>query len=212
MGVRVKSKRAVREALIWTLVVIAGYVGFSHFATLYESGQRWAAQAGLLAAGEAERSRESPAAAFTAAPVPAKDLRGTIIGEALPRTRERKRQVSLEANAFGHFHVHAEVSGKPVEFMTDTGATYVALSYETAIGLGFAPRDLRFTGRSATANGMARVAAVTLDALRVGDILMRDVQAVVAEPGRMSQNLLGMSFIGRLTGFELSGTRLVMTE
>lgn len=212
MRLRLKPKRAVGEVLIWVLVVGAGYAAFSHFESVYQAGREFAARSGVVASADAPAPSGRPAEVFVVSPVPARDLRGTIAEPLAPKGVEKKRQVALQANPFGHFHVHAEVGGKPVEFMTDTGATYVALSYETAIDLGFNPGDLRFTGRSATANGMARVAAVTLDALRIGDILMRDVQAVVAEPGRMTQNLLGMSFVGRLTGFELSGTRLVMTE
>ena len=96
--------------------------------------------------------------------------------------------------------------------MTDTGATYVALSYETAVKLGISPASLKFSGRSTTANGVAKVASVVLDAVGVEGITIRNVQAVIAEPGRMSQNLLGMSFISKLSGFDLTGGRLVMTQ
>jgi aspartyl protease family protein len=118
----------------------------------------------------------------------------------------------LSANDYGHFHAVAQIRGQQVEFMTDTGATYVALSYETAQKLGLAPQNLRFNGRSTTANGVARVASVILDTIRIGDITVKDVQAVIAEPGRMTQNLLGMSFIKQLSGFELNGARLTMIE
>jgi len=47
--------------------------------------------------------------------------------------------------------------------MTDTGATYVALSYETAQKLGLVQQSLRFNGRSTTANGIARVASIVLE-------------------------------------------------
>ncbi len=96
--------------------------------------------------------------------------------------------------------------------MTDTGATYVALSYEAAQKLGLAPQNLRFNGRSTTANGVARVASIVLNSIKIGDIAVKDVQAVIAEPGRMTQNLLGMSFIRQLSGFELNGARLTMIE
>ena len=122
------------------------------------------------------------------------------------------RRVVLSANDYGHFHAVAQIKGQQVEFMTDTGATYVALSYETAQKLGLAPQNLRFNGRSTTANGVARVASIVLDTVRIGDITVKDVQAVIAEPGRMTQNLLGMSFIRQLSGFELSGARLTMIE
>jgi len=56
------------------------------------------------------------------------------------------------------------------------------------------------------------VAPVTLDAIRIGDIEIRNVAAVVAEAGKMNQNLLGMSFIKMLSKFELRGDRLVLIQ
>ncbi len=96
--------------------------------------------------------------------------------------------------------------------MADTGATYVALSYESAKSLGLLQAGVIFSGRSATANGVAKVALVTIDAIRIGDITVRNVQAVVAEPGRMTQNLLGMSFIKQLSNFEMKGAKLVLRQ
>lgn len=122
------------------------------------------------------------------------------------------RSVTLQSNAYGHFIVEAEINGGKVELLTDTGATYVALNYQTALQIGFTPQTLHFTSRSTTANGIARVAPVTLEYVRIGAIVLRDVKAVVAEPGKMTQNLLGMSFINRLGGFELSGGKLVMLQ
>ena len=122
------------------------------------------------------------------------------------------RKVTLASNAHGHHIVQAEINRAKVELLTDTGATYVALNYETALQLGLSESSLRFTSRSSTANGIARVAPVTLDYIRIGSIVLHDVKAVIAEPGKMTQNLLGMSFISRLAGFELSGGRLNMEQ
>ncbi len=135
-------------------------------------------------------------------------LRGTISAS---QEQPSSRKVLLTANDYGHFLARAQINGQQVEFMTDTGATYVALSYETAQKLGLA-QNLHFTGRSTTANGVARVASVVLDTIRIGDITVKDVQAVIAEPGRMTQNLLGMSFIKHLAGFELNGGKLTLIQ
>jgi aspartyl protease family protein len=140
------------------------------------------------------------------------DLRSSVIDLDSGRDKSALRSVTLKANAYGHYIVEAEINGGKVELLTDTGATYVALNYQTALQIGFTPQTLQFTSRSTTANGIARVAPVNLDFLRVGGIVLRDVKAVVAEPGKMTQNLLGMSFINRLSGFELSGGRLVMLQ
>jgi aspartyl protease family protein len=204
----------MREVILWIVVVGAGYGSFRTFENAFDSAKDF------LAMAEGNRKPPRVQKTLTSSPISlagfrienaAQGFRGSITQPLTPASSGR-RSVTIEANAYGHFHVNAEVAGKPIEFMTDTGATYVALSYEAALKLGIRPGALRFDGRSTTANGVARVASVTLDAVRIGDIVVRDVQAVVAEPGRMAQNLLGMSFIGRLSGFELTGTRLVMTE
>jgi aspartyl protease family protein len=88
----------------------------------------------------------------------------------------------------------------------------VVLTYEDAQRLGLSPRNLDFSARVSTANGISRVAPVTLDRVRVEDIVVRDVPAAVAESGALAVNLLGMSFLGRLSRFELAGSELILTE
>jgi aspartyl protease family protein len=210
MGSRSLERWMLKEILIWVSVFAAGYVTFLSFEPLYEGMKRAAARTGYAHVFDFDSNGPGQPAWKTklgsAFPLP---LRGTLPpGQA----GASPRKVILSANAYGHFNTQAEINGQEVEFMTDTGATYVALSYEAALKLGLATANLRFTGRSTTANGVARVASVILDSVRIGEITVRNVQAVIAEPGRMSQNLLGMSFIGRLSGFELAGSKLVMTE
>ena len=123
-----------------------------------------------------------------------------------------ERKVTLQANALGHFSVTADINGMPVEMMADTGATYVALTFRTALSLGLQPSELPFTKQTDTANGVTAVAPIMLDEVRIGDIVVRRVEAVVTAPGRLRQNLLGMSFINRLSRFEMSGRRLTLSQ
>ncbi len=104
----------------------------------------------------------------------------------------------LKADQRGHFVFGAAINDRPATFMADTGATLVVLTYEDAARLGLSPQGLDFSGRVETANGVSRVAPVTLDRVRVEDITVRDVPALVAERGALATNLLGMSFLGRL--------------
>jgi clan AA aspartic protease (TIGR02281 family) len=202
------EKWALKELLIWIFAVTAGYVTFFSFEPLFENVKNVASHVGLTRLFDRDATAQSRfnTKLVTASSLP---LRGTL---PVSQTEQSAKKVVLSANAYGHFHAQAQINGQQVEFMTDTGATYVALSYETAVKLGVVSNNLRFTGRSTTANGVARVASAVLDTVRIGDITVNDVQAVVAEPGKMSQNLLGMSFIGRLSGFELTGSKLTMTE
>ena len=93
------------------------------------------------------------------------------------------RIVEIRAGAHGHYHASAEINGRPVDVMVDTGASIVALTYEDAQRAGVYVRDSDYTQRVSTANGLARVAPVMLDRVSIGDITVRNVPAAVTEPG-----------------------------
>lgn len=120
--------------------------------------------------------------------------------------------VEIKANRNGHFNTEAEINGRGIEVMIDTGATTVALSYEDAERAGLYLNDKDFTQAVSTANGIARIAPVTLDRVSIGDITVRNVPAAVAEPGRLRTSLLGMSFLSRLSRFDMRSDMLVLQE
>ena len=196
--------------MVWTAAIVGGVMTFHYFEPLYDRIQQAAIQGGYVRVLGFDFGAAAVPQFDTRVSTVAPPFRGTIAaaqGKAAPA----RKTVVLNANTYGHFQAVAEINGQQVEFMTDTGATYVALSYETAQKLGLT-QNLRFTGRSTTANGVARVASLEIAEVRVGEIAVKSVQAVVAEPGRMTQNLLGMSFIRQLSGFELNGSTLTMRE
>ena len=134
-------------------------------------------------------------------------------GEALPAPRTSGgRTVELKAGAHGHFFSRIYVNGRAVQAMVDTGASIVALTYEDARDAGVHIRDGDYTHRVSTANGVARVALVTLDSVAIEDIVVHDVRAAVAEPGKLTKTLLGMSFLGQLRRAEMSRGVLVLEE
>ena len=94
--------------------------------------------------------------------------------------------------------------------LVDTGASFVALSHEDAAMLGLKVSQKDFTRRSSTANGVVETAPVRIKEIRIGDIAVRDVEAVVLPPRALSTSLLGMSFLKRLEGFEVAKGRLVL--
>ncbi len=102
----------------------------------------------------------------------------------------------------GHFHIEAEVNGRPVRFLVDTGATDIVLTLDVARTLGFDPRRLDFSKTYHTANGTVRGAPVFLRSLRVGELHLNDVPASV-NAGRMNGSLLGMRFFNRLPGYRV---------
>lgn len=118
--------------------------------------------------------------------------------------------ITLNADLRGHFVAHPTVDGLRVRMLVDTGASFVALSHEDAkkAGIRVEPRD--FTIRVSTANGITSAAPVRIRELRVGDITVRNVDAVVTQQGALGTSLLGMSFLKRIGGFEVSAGRLTL--
>jgi aspartyl protease family protein len=110
--------------------------------------------------------------------------------------------LSYRADRSGHFFVDAVVNGTPVHFLVDTGATLVALSPEDALAIGMSRGALSYTEKVSTAHGEARVARTTLREVRVNQLSIEEVPAVVMEqPSGVS--LLGMSFLSRLGGYSI---------
>jgi aspartyl protease family protein len=120
--------------------------------------------------------------------------------------------VELRANRSGHFEATFEINGRPIEALIDTGATLVVLRYEDAQQTGISPRAQDFNVPVQTANGRAKVALVNLDRISIGSIQVRDVKAAVAERGALQTNLLGMSFLQRLKGYEFNSGRLTLKD
>jgi len=134
------------------------------------------------------------------------------IAVATEEPSKRDRVVEIRADQRGHFQTTAYINGRAVEVLVDTGATIVAMPYEDAEAAGIYLRDSDFTQRVSTANGIARVAAVTIDTLTIDDITVRNVRAAVAERGKLTTTLLGMSFLGRLSKAEMTRGVLVLKE
>lgn len=105
------------------------------------------------------------------------------------------REIVLSAGPGGHFTPGGAINGRPVRFMVDTGATLVALGRDEATRLGLDLSGAR-AGISQTANGPVPVQVVVLDRVRVGEVEVTQVGAVVM-PQPMPYVLLGNSFLAR---------------
>jgi aspartyl protease family protein len=121
------------------------------------------------------------------------------------------RTVRLEGDRNGHFHVDVRVDGRSVEFVVDTGASKVVLRESAAARLGIFPRPSEYTGRSSTANGVARYAPVRLNRVEIDGITVFDVDAAVMPDSALNVNLLGMTFLSRVK-FAHDHGRLVLEQ
>jgi len=115
-------------------------------------------------------------------------------------------KITLTAGSGGHFTAQGSINGRAVQFMVDTGATVVGLSLAEAerVGLNYkAGTPVRMN----TANGITQGWRVKLGSVRVGDVEVYEVDAVVT-PQHMPYVLLGNSF---LTRFQMRRDNDLMT-
>lgn len=120
------------------------------------------------------------------------------------------RVLTVNADYRGHYLVHPSIDNYRVKMMVDTGASLVALTDADARALGIRPDRAAYSVELGTANGMVRGARAMLREVRLGDISVRDVEAIVLPAGALSISLLGMSFLRRLRGYEVQGGRMVL--
>jgi aspartyl protease family protein len=114
--------------------------------------------------------------------------------------------IVLTAGTGGHFVALGAINGRAVEMIVDTGASVVALSQGEADRLGIKYREgVRLM--ASTANGQVPAHRVMLASVRVGDVQVREVEALVV-PSQMPYVLLGNSF---LTRFQMKRENDVMT-
>lgn len=174
-----------QRPVIWALAM-AGLVllGALHY------GPRLAQSNGLAGPADApERSR--PAAASRPSSAEAATL-------------------TVAANYSGHYIVHPMVDNYRIQMMVDTGATLVALTSRDARALGIQLDRSDYQARLSTANGIVRAARVNLREIRLGGILVRNVEAAVLPEGALGMSLLGTSFLGKLRGYEVQTGRMVL--
>ena len=121
-------------------------------------------------------------------------------------------RIAVVRSERGGFTLRAEVDGVAIDFLIDSGASTVVLSAGDAARLGAGATGLRYTVPVATANGRGYAAPLSIGEIRVGDIVVKDLPALVARPGALRQSLLGMNFLDRLSGWEVSGDRLILSR
>lgn len=117
--------------------------------------------------------------------------------------------VTLKADGRGHFMAQGQINGGMIRMLLDTGATMIALSAADALRLGIDYKKGQ-PGMVNTANGAAPVYRVILNTVKVGDIELNQVEAVVQEVG-LPFALLGMTFLNR-TEMRREGEQMTLTK
>jgi aspartyl protease family protein len=140
-----------------------------------------------------------------------RDISNRMLTELLPgRAFTRGRIVEIARGRAGDFGISAQINGARIPMALDTGASAVVLTQDAAKAAGLPLEVLNYDVNVDTANGRTRAASVTLDRVGIGGIVERSVPALIAQPGQLRTNLLGMSFLNRLESWEVRGDRLIM--
>lgn len=119
------------------------------------------------------------------------------------------KELRVKMSSDGHFWVLASINGVKRRMLIDSGATVTALSEATAraadieAGTGLAPVVLR------TANGSTPAKTGSINELRVGNIVARNLKIVTA-PGLGGLDVLGMNFLSKLQSWRVEGRTLVL--
>jgi aspartyl protease family protein len=140
-----------------------------------------------------------------------------VVGELLPGTAMTVEQssgglteVRIRKRLNGHFTAKVRVNGKPISMIVDTGASSIVLTPEDAEKAGIDTKALTYRVPVLTANGRAMAARIRLDKVAIGPLDRKEVDALVAQPGALTESLLGMSFLSRLRSYEFSGDFLTL--
>tara|TARA_B100001179_G_C18590642_1_gene404505 strand:- start:1084 stop:1593 length:510 start_codon:yes stop_codon:yes gene_type:complete len=121
------------------------------------------------------------------------------------------RATALRMENDGHYWADAQLEGKRVKLMVDTGASMIALSRRDAERMGHKIEDLDFKYEVRTAGGMTQGAYILIDEVVIGNVKVKDVDALVIATG-LETSLLGMSFLKKLSSFEFRKNSLIIRQ
>ena len=121
--------------------------------------------------------------------------------------------IAFYAGQNGHFNITVLVNNTTdIDFMLDTGASVVSLTYKDAKKIGVDVDNLTFNIPSNTANGISWGAKIMLDSMQIGPIMVHNIPARVSQENALDISLLGMSFLRELKQFNIQENKLTMTN
>lgn len=135
-----------------------------------------------------------------------------VTPESLPVISSHQiRTASLRKEGDGHYWAAARVNDVPVKFLVDTGASLVALSKRDARRIGIDTDNLDRNAEVRTAAGRVKAATTVLDKITIDGVTVKNVSAVIIDEG-LEHSLLGMSFLNRLEGWDVTAQAIIIHE
>ncbi|MFL6846143.1 MAG: TIGR02281 family clan AA aspartic protease [Allosphingosinicella sp.] len=118
-------------------------------------------------------------------------------------------EVRIRMARDGHFWANVTINGVPRRLLIDSGATVTALSERTAAAAGVEGSVAPVPVVLQTANGMAPARTGSVDELRLGNIVARDLKVVVS-PAFGNMEVIGMNFLSKLASWRVEGRTLIL--
>jgi aspartyl protease family protein len=116
-----------------------------------------------------------------------------------------KREISVPVNRASQYMTTAQINGRRVPVLIDTGANMIAMSSVVARQIGIDYPTGKPTGRVTTASGTMPAYPVRLDSVDVGGIRANSIDAVIIEGEYPVVTLLGMTYLKHVTLREENG-------
>ena len=156
-----------------------------------------------IAAAQGLRLFVAPRAVASSTQAPA------VEAAAAPEAQAPGQAAQVSKSADGHYWAEANVNGRWIRLLVDTGASAVALTAIDAQRLGIDLDSLDYSHPVNTAGGRTLAAQIRLDEVTVAGARVKNVDALVVRDG-LTTSLLGMTYLGRLSRFEATKTALIL--
>ncbi len=118
-------------------------------------------------------------------------------------------EVRLGRAPDSHFYADADVDGRNIRMMVDSGASIVALTRRDAEAIGIDVDRLPIAGSANTAGGVVPMRPVMLDSIDIDGVEVRGVQAAVIDAD-MGVSLLGQSYLAKLESVKVEGDTMTL--
>ena len=119
---------------------------------------------------------------------------------------------SLRKQPDGHYWAKAKINNKyQLNFMVDTGASICVLTPTDAKRLGYDFATMEKDIKIKTASGTTYGASITIERFEIGRVMLKNIDAVILDDN-LEQSLLGMSFLERLTKWEVSKSAIIIHQ
>lgn len=119
------------------------------------------------------------------------------------------KELRVDMAPDGHFWAVASINGVKARMLIDSGATITAVSEQTARSANIDRTSTLTPVVLHTANGVATAETGSIDELRVGNIVARNLRVVTA-PGLGDLDVLGMNFLSKLQSWRVEGRTLIL--